>query len=102
MKHEIHTVNAFQIVAPYTLSVCFAGGKVKEIDFRPVLKGALYGPLRELHFFEQVTLDAEVNTLVWPNGADFDPALLYHWERHVDELSERAAKWEAISNEPKA
>ncbi len=29
-------------------------------------------------FFKQVKLDDEVQTLVWPNGADFDPSILYY------------------------
>jgi hypothetical protein len=29
--------------------------------------------------FEQVKIDPEVHTLVWPNGADFDPATLHDW-----------------------
>ncbi len=37
-------------------------------DFLPVLRGELYGPLRDLALFNQVTLDPEVHTLVWPNG----------------------------------
>ncbi len=44
------------------------------IDFHPVLAGELYGPLRELSLFRQVMIDPEIHTLVWPNGADFDPA----------------------------
>jgi hypothetical protein len=29
--------------------------------------------------FNQVRIDPEVHTLVWPNGADFDPAMLHDW-----------------------
>lgn len=102
MKHDIHTVKSFRIAAPYTLSVCFGNGKEKEIDFRPVLKGPVYGPLHDADFFRQVKLDTEVNTLVWPNGADFDPALLYHWEEYIDELTNRAATWQATADESKS
>jgi hypothetical protein len=35
------------------------------------------GPLRDQALFRQVRLDSEVHTLVWPNGADFDPATLH-------------------------
>ena len=101
MKHEIHTVKAFRVTAPYTLWVCFGNDQEKEINFQPVLRGPLYGPLRDGNLFSQVQLDSEVCTLVWPNGADFDPALLYHWEEHIDELTHRAEIWEAVSNESK-
>jgi hypothetical protein len=32
-----------------------------------------------------VKLDLEANTLIWPNGADFDPAILHDWpQRSAD------------------
>jgi hypothetical protein len=66
------------------------------IDFQPVLAGDLYRPLQDLSLFNEVRIDPEVNTLVWPNGADFDPATLHDWPQYVDALSERARQWELL------
>jgi hypothetical protein len=96
MYHPIYRVESFEVVAPYTLRVRFDDGAEQVIDFRPVLAGELYGPLRELSLFEQVRLDPEVHTLVWPNGADFDPATLHDWPEHADALRSCAAKWEKV------
>src|SRR5438552_10593016 len=74
MSHPIYRVRSFEIVAPYTLRVRFDDNTEQTIDFRPVLAGELYGPLRDLELFNKVRIDPEVETLVWPNGADFDPA----------------------------
>ena len=73
MYHEIHTVTEFAIVAPYTLRIVFADGHTQVIDFLPILHGEIFGPLRDHILFNGVTLDEEAGTLVWPNGADFDP-----------------------------
>jgi hypothetical protein len=78
MAYEIHRVTSFQIIAPFTLSIQFEDGASETIDFRPVLKGELYGPLQDPTIFSQVHIDPEVHTLVWPNGADFDRAILYN------------------------
>ncbi len=93
MPHPIHRVARFDIVGPYTLSVSFADGTTQEIDFRPVLHGALFGPLRDLAVFNSVSLDHEGGILTWPNGADFDPATLHDWPRVSAELAARAAAW---------
>ena len=53
MKHQTHRVESFQIVAPFTLRVHFEDGSSQLIDFRPVLKGELYGPLQDRALFEQ-------------------------------------------------
>jgi hypothetical protein len=94
MSHPIYRVRSFQIVAPYTLRVQFDDKTEQVINFQPVLSGELYRPLRDLTLFNQVRLDAEVQTLIWPNGADFDPATLHDWTQHVAELSARARQWD--------
>jgi hypothetical protein len=94
MSHPIYKVRSVKIIAPYTLTVSFDDGTEQTIDFRPVLAGELYRPLREPALFNQVRIDSEVHTLVWPNGADFDPATLHDWPDHVKALTARAREWE--------
>ena len=93
MSHAIHKVKSFAIVAPHTLKVDFNDGSSRRIDFRPALVGEIYGPLRDSKLFEQVALDREVHTLVWPNGADFDPATLHDWPEHEAAFRAAAERW---------
>ena len=95
MRHPIHRVESFSITAPFTLNVGFADGTEQTICFETVLAGELFGPLRDVRVFNQVRLDPEVHTLVWPNGADFDPATLHDWPRHAAALAARAREWQA-------
>ena len=96
MIHPIYRVTGFDIVNPYTLCVRFDDDTEQTIDFQPVLSGELYRPLRDLSLFDQVRIDSEVHTLVWPNGADFDPATLHDWRLCVDALIARAKQWELL------
>src|SRR5712692_9691372 len=100
MVHEIYTVSSFEIIAPYTLRIQFDDGSVKAIDFWPILRGELYGPLRDLDTFNQVRLDSESGVLVWPNEADFDPATLHDWDEVGDAMIAMARSWSApLSNQ---
>jgi hypothetical protein len=92
-KHPLHRVKSFDRLGPHTLRVEFDDGSRRIIDFSPVLAGELYGPLQDPELFERVRLDTEVHTLVWPNGADFDPATLHDWPLVVEELTARARGW---------
>jgi hypothetical protein len=93
MEHPIHKVRSFQVERAYTLRVRFDDGTEQVIDFGPILIGTVYGPLRDLALFNQVRIDPEVHTLVWPNGADFDPATLHDWPKHEPALIARAKHW---------
>jgi hypothetical protein len=97
MSHPLHRVTAFAIVAPYTLRVEFEDHTHQIINFQPILAGNLYGPLRDLNVFNQVQLDPEVHTLVWPNGADFDPATLHNWPAQQKALIQRVKTWHQVS-----
>ncbi len=96
MKHGIYRVESFEIVAPYTLRVGFEDDTEQLINFEPVLGGELFGPLRNLSLFNEVRVDPEVHTLVWPNGADFDPSTLHDWPQLVDALTAQAKEWESL------
>jgi hypothetical protein len=94
MSHPIHRVVAFQTEGPFVLRVRFEDATEQVINFRPVLAGQLFGTLRDPAVFSQVRIDPEVHTLVWPNGADFDPATLHDWPRYADALAAKAREWE--------
>ena len=96
MNHPIYRVESFQIISPYTLRVRFDDSTEQAIDFQPVLAGELYGPLRDLALFNEVQIDPEVRTLVWANGADFDPATLHDWPEQIEALRAVAEKWESV------
>ena len=79
MKHAIHRVESFEVVAPYTLRVTFDDKTQQLINFQSVF------------------VDPEVHTLVWPNGADFDPATLHDWSQHVEALQAQASHWTSVA-----
>jgi Protein of unknown function (DUF2442) len=97
LGHAIYRVESVRIVGPYTLRVRFDDETERTIDFRPILEGEMYGPLCDRGLFEQVRIDPEVHTLVWPNGADFDPATLHDWSDKLPAMRNRVRQWKAVS-----
>lgn len=92
--HNIYHVSAVRVVRPYVIEVTFTDGFSREVDLGSVLTGQLYGPLRDPVLFQQVTVDQEVQTVVWPNGADFDPATLHDWPQVEREFGALARSWQ--------
>ena len=93
MKHPIYRIQAVEILDGYRVRLRFTDNSEQVINFESVLAGDLYGPLRDLTLFKQVRIDPEVHTLVWPNGADFDPATLHDWPQYAQDFAMRAKKW---------
>jgi len=71
----------------------FEDGTERTVDLEPILEGELFGPLRDPALFAAVTVDSEVHTVTWPNGADLDPAILHDWPDYADEMAARARTW---------
>jgi hypothetical protein len=62
------------------LRLTFADGFVGDVDLAERLrapKGPMFIPLRDVEYFARVAVDAEIGTVVWPNGADLAPDVLH-------------------------
>lgn len=97
MNHPLYRIISFQRVAPYSLRLEFDDGLTRIVDFEPVLKGELFGPLLDPAVFGEVKLDQEVYTVVWPSGADFDPATLHDWPEHEPAFRAAADRWAQLN-----
>jgi hypothetical protein len=62
----------------YRLWIRFQDGAQGEVDLGPelVFKG-VFAPLRDPDYFARARVDVELGTICWPNGADWDPLVLY-------------------------
>ncbi len=61
----------------YRIRLAFSDGKVGEINLEAELWGEMFEPLKDPELFKSFRLDALLNTVVWPNGADLAPEYLY-------------------------
>lgn len=61
----------------YKLYLHFSDGSEGEVNLEPELIGEIFEPLKDLSFFKLFSVNHEIHTIVWPNGADFAPEFLY-------------------------
>jgi hypothetical protein len=72
-------VKAVRYVDNYRLELMFEDGVHGILDFADwvVGKGGVFARLEDRAYFAQVSVNADVGTIVWPNDVDFDPEVLY-------------------------
>jgi len=62
----------------YRLGLRFEDGVSGEVDLSSRLRfEGVFAPLKDLSEFAKVEVNPELGTIVWPNGADLDPDVLY-------------------------
>jgi hypothetical protein len=61
----------------YRIWLKFTDGVEGEVDLESELWGEVFQPLKDKARFAELLLDKELETIVWPNGADFAPEFLY-------------------------
>ena len=64
-------------VRDHVIWLRFRDGTSGEVDLLPELWGEVSEPLKDLEYLKRFALDPELETLVWPNGADFAPVFLH-------------------------
>ncbi len=64
-------------VEGYRLRLRFDDGREGEVDLEQELWGEVFAPLKDVELFKAVEVHPELETICWPNGADFAPEYLY-------------------------
>ena len=62
----------------YCVRLTFTDDSVKEMDLYRYLHGPIFEPIRnDPAYFRTIHIDPVAGTVVWDNGADIDPDVLY-------------------------
>ena len=61
----------------YKIFATFEDGRTGVVDLEHALWGGVFEPLREVGLFRRFRFDPELDTIVWPTGADLAPEFLY-------------------------
>jgi len=93
----LHVIEA-KYIEGYTVEVSFNDGRKGIVDLSVALKGPVFEPLKEVSAFSQLRVDQELETIVWPNGADLAPEYIYFQAfRNTPELQGQFKKWGYIA-----
>ena len=72
-------ITAVQVKEPFRVALSFTDGSHGTVDLGPWISGrrGIVAALRDPSLFAQVRIDPEAGTIVWPNGVDMDPDVLF-------------------------
>ena len=80
MEHrKLVRIKTVEPLSGFGVRLRFTDGTDKVVDLEPYLHGPVFDPLRDNpHLFRSVAVDPDLGTIVWTNGADIDPDVLYY------------------------
>ena len=93
MEHKIYSIITIKILAPYILELTFNDNTKKTINFKNILHGEMYSPLKDLNFFNQVKIDNEVKTFSGQMALILNPETLHDWEENESEFVNQSKNW---------
>ena len=73
----IVNVTGVEVLGHYCLRLAFSDGLVRDVVLTGGLRGPVFEPLKDPAYFARVSVDEEMGTVAWPNGADLDPLVLH-------------------------
>src|SRR5262249_45379431 len=88
----LHMVRKVEYLEEYKIKLSFEDKSVKIVDLEKMLKNAknMLLPLKNLDYFRQVKCDG--TTIVWPNGVDLCPDVLYRMGKSIKLPMRRSSK----------
>ena len=73
----MHFVRNVTYLKNYKLRLTFEKNVVKIVDLKDHIDGEIFEPLKDLKYFKKVKINSDIDTIVWPNEADFSPDFLF-------------------------
>jgi len=72
-------IASVRVVEAYRIELTFTDGSVGQVDLAPSIvgRGGVFEALNDPSVFGQVRVDHESGTIIFPNGVDLDPDVLY-------------------------
>ncbi len=71
-------VTSAKFIEGFNVEIQFTTGEVKVVDLQPYLHGPVFDVIaRDGAVFKSFMVDPDLGTIVWENGADIDPEVLY-------------------------
>ncbi len=93
----LHVKDA-RYLGEYRVRVVFNNGREGVTDLADALKGPVFESLTDRTNFSAFVVDKELETLVWPNGADLAPEYLYYQAfKNEPELRPQFIQWGYIT-----
>ena len=71
-------VREAKYVGDYRVWLRFNDGAEGVVDLSDCLDGEVFEPLKAIEKFKAFRVDPDIETIVWPNGADMAPEYLYN------------------------
>jgi hypothetical protein len=88
----MHYVKNASYAGDHKLKVRFDDNQTKLVDLAPYLDGPVFEPLKDVSYFKRFRVNKDIDTVVWPNGADFSPDFLYSIGTDTGEEARRTPK----------
>ncbi|HEX6385978.1 MAG TPA: DUF2442 domain-containing protein [Anaerolineae bacterium] len=76
---KLMDIQSVEVLEGYVVRLTFSDGIEKVVDLEVYLRGPVFERVRkDMDYFRSVYVDHDAGTIVWPNGADIDPNVLYY------------------------
>ncbi|OQW97185.1 MAG: hypothetical protein BWK74_06785 [Desulfobacteraceae bacterium A6] len=86
----MHYVTEATYVNEYKIKVRFENNEVRLVDLGTHLDGPIFEPLKEPSYFKTFKVNPDIDTVTWPNDADFSPDFLYEIGKMISEQQDAA------------
>jgi len=72
----LHVISA-EYIEDYKIEILFNNGSKGVVNLDDTLNGTIFNELRDKSEFKKFEVNADLETVVWSNGADLAPEYLY-------------------------